>query len=72
MSRKKASRAARGRKLFEEMSELGVTVKAASVRTVAEEMPESYKDVADVVDAVAGAGLSVTVAKLRPIGVVKG
>ncbi|UCF81488.1 MAG: RtcB family protein [Acidobacteriota bacterium] len=72
MSRKKASRAARGRRLFEEMSELGVTVKAASVRTVAEEMPESYKDVADVVDAVAGAGLSVKVAKLRPIGVVKG
>jgi tRNA-splicing ligase RtcB len=72
MSRKKASRAARGRKLFDEMREVGVTVKAASVRTVAEEMPESYKDVADVVDAVAGAGLSVKVAKLRPIGVVKG
>jgi tRNA-splicing ligase RtcB len=72
MSRKKASRAARGRKLFEEMRELGVTVKAASTRTVSEEMPESYKDVADVVGAVAGAGLSVKVAKLRPIGVVKG
>ena len=41
-------------------------------RTVAEEMPEAYKDVADVVETVHGAGLARRVAKLKPVGVVKG
>jgi tRNA-splicing ligase RtcB (3'-phosphate/5'-hydroxy nucleic acid ligase) len=40
--------------------------------TVAEEMPEAYKDVAEVVDVVDRAGLSRRVARLRPMGVVKG
>jgi tRNA-splicing ligase RtcB len=40
--------------------------------TVAEEMPEAYKDVADVVEVVAGAGLSRKVARLQPLGVIKG
>ncbi|MBN1561481.1 RtcB family protein, partial [candidate division KSB1 bacterium] len=38
----------------------------------AEEMPDAYKDVADVVDAVHGAGISKKVLKLRPLGVIKG
>ena len=45
---------------------------AAGMATVAEEMPEAYKDVADVVDVVAGAGISRKVAQLRPLGVIKG
>jgi tRNA-splicing ligase RtcB len=45
---------------------------AAGMATVAEEMPEAYKDVADVVEVVERAGLSRRVAKLRPLGVVKG
>ena len=40
--------------------------------TVLEEIPEAYKDVAEVVDVVAGAGLSRKVARLVPIGVIKG
>ncbi len=72
MSRKQAKKAARGRSLLEEMKERGVEVMAAGMATVAEEMPEAYKDVAEVVDVVAGAGLSVKVAQLRPIGVIKG
>jgi tRNA-splicing ligase RtcB len=40
--------------------------------TVAEEMPEAYKDVSDVVDVVHGAGLSTKVARLVPMGVIKG
>ena len=40
--------------------------------TVAEEMPEAYKDVADVVGVVHDAGISTRVAQLRPIGVIKG
>lgn len=72
MSRHEAKRAARGRSLIAEMAAKGVVVMAAGLGTVAEEMPEAYKDVADVVGVVAGAGLSRVVARLTPIGVVKG
>jgi tRNA-splicing ligase RtcB len=54
------------------MRERGVHVKAAGMATVAEEMPEAYKDVADVVNVVHGAGIAAKVAQLRPIGVIKG
>jgi tRNA-splicing ligase RtcB len=72
MSRQKAKRAAHGRSLLAEMAERGVVVRAAGMRTVAEEMPEAYKDVADVVEVVHRAGLARKVALLRPLGVVKG
>ena len=39
---------------------------------LAEEMPEAYKDVREVVDVVHGFGISTKVARLRPLGVVKG
>ena len=72
MSRHKAKKAARGRDLLREMEEHGVVVMAAGMRTVAEEMPEAYKDVAEVVDVVQRAGISRKVARLRPLGVIKG
>ena len=72
MSRHKAKKAARGRNLMREMEEHGVVVMAAGMRTVAEEMPEAYKDVAHVVDVVERAGISRKVARLRPLGVIKG
>jgi tRNA-splicing ligase RtcB len=72
LSRHQAKRIARGRRLVEELAEQGVVVRAAGYGTVAEEMPEAYKDVADVVDAVERAGLSRKVARLRPLGVIKG
>jgi tRNA-splicing ligase RtcB len=72
MSRNVAKKAARGRSLLEELAAKGVVVMAAGMATVAEEMPEAYKDVADVVDVVHKAGLSRKVAQLRPMGVVKG
>jgi len=50
----------------------GILVKAASRGTLAEEAPYAYKDVADVVDTAHGAGISLKVAKMRPLGVVKG
>jgi len=43
-------------------------VRAAGVRTLQEEIPEAYKDVADVVDVVAGAGIGRKVARLCPVG----
>jgi tRNA-splicing ligase RtcB len=72
MSRSEAKRAVKGRSLFEELEARGVHVMAAGAATVAEEMPEAYKDVADVVRVVHEAGLSRRVAQLRPIGVIKG
>ncbi len=72
MSRKAAKRAARGRPLVRELEDRGVSIRSAGMATVAEEMPEAYKDVADVVAVVDGAGLSRKVAKLVPVGVIKG
>ncbi len=72
MSRSRAKQAVRGRSLLKEMESRGVFVMAAGMATVAEEMPEAYKDVADVVRVVHDAGLSTRVAQLRPLGVIKG
>jgi tRNA-splicing ligase RtcB len=72
MSRKAATKAARGRDIVDELKRKGIVVRAASRETVVEEMPNAYKDVADVVDVVAGAGLAAKVARLRPMAVVKG
>ncbi|MDP1759370.1 MAG: RtcB family protein [Thermodesulfovibrionales bacterium] len=47
-------------------------VRSAGRETLAEEMPEAYKDVSDVVDVVHKAGISKKVARLRPLGVIKG
>jgi tRNA-splicing ligase RtcB len=72
MSRHQAKRSVRGRSLVQEFAERGIHIRAAGMATVAEEVPEAYKDVADVVRVVHGAGLSTRVAQLRPIGVIKG
>jgi tRNA-splicing ligase RtcB len=72
MSRKAAKKAAKGRSLVAEMKRRGVHVRAAGMGTVAEEMPEAYKDVSDVVDVVDRAGIARKVAQLRPLAVVKG
>jgi tRNA-splicing ligase RtcB len=72
MSRMKAKKAARGRRIYEEMEKKGIIVRSATLDGVLEEIPEAYKDVEDVVNVVAGAGLCRKVAKLKPIGVIKG
>jgi tRNA-splicing ligase RtcB len=72
MSRVKAKKAARGRRIYEEMERKGIILRSATLDGALEEIPEAYKDVADVVDVVAGAGLCRKVAKLRPLGVIKG
>jgi tRNA-splicing ligase RtcB len=71
-SRTRALKQSQGRDLFQEMRERGVLVMATGRRTVAEEMPEAYKNVHSVVDAIEKAGISLRVARLRPIGVIKG
>jgi tRNA-splicing ligase RtcB len=54
------------------MERRGVLVACASKRTLAEEIPEAYKDVAAVVDVVVRAGIARKVARLKPVAVVKG
>jgi tRNA-splicing ligase RtcB len=72
LSRSDALKRGRGRSVASELERQGILVRAASRRTLAEEMPEAYKDVEHVVDAVCGAGLCRRVARLRPLGVIKG
>ncbi len=72
MSRKGAIRKARGRNIKEELRQLGITVRYEGRTTLAEEMPEAYKDVDAVVSVMHEAGITRKVARLQPIGVVKG
>ena len=72
LSRHGAMKAAKGRSIDSELRERGIHVMAASRATLVEEIPEAYKDVTEVVQTVHDAGLSRMVARLRPIGVVKG
>ncbi len=72
MSRHQAIRKAKGRSIWREMEDKGIIVRSAGRGTLAEEMSEAYKDISDVVDVVHRAGISKKVARLRPIGVVKG
>ncbi|GAB4487849.1 MAG: RtcB family protein [Thermodesulfovibrionales bacterium] len=72
MSRHQAIRRAKGRAIWREMQDRGIIVRSAGRETLAEEMSEAYKDISHVVDVVHRAGISKKVARLRPIGVVKG
>jgi tRNA-splicing ligase RtcB len=72
MSRAAAIRAGRGRSIARELEDKGIIVKSSGRETLAEEMPEAYKDVNQVVNVVHGAGIAKRVCRMRPIGVVKG
>ncbi len=72
MSRGKAVKAAKGRRLPDELRAKGIHVRAASRETLAEEMPEAYKDVSKVVRVVHETGISRLVAKIVPMGSIKG
>jgi tRNA-splicing ligase RtcB len=71
-SRHQAARAVRGQELRDQLEAIGVAVRGASWRGLAEEAPTAYKDVGAVVAASEGAGLCRKIARLVPIGVVKG
>ena len=72
MSRHEALRAARDRNIARELKDGGIVVRAQSRRTLDEEMPEAYKNVADVVEACRLAGIARPVVRLRPLACVKG
>ena len=72
MSRTAAVQNAQGRRIDRELAAQGVVAKCRHWKGLAEEQPAAYKDVDVVVDVVHRAGLAKKVARLRPIGVVKG
>ncbi len=72
LSRTAAVRQAKGRRIDQELKSRGVIARARSRRGLAEEQPDAYKDVDLVVDVVHRANLAAKVARMRPIGVVKG
>ncbi len=72
MSRAAAVKACRGRAIERELEDIGVIVRYTGRDALKEEIPEAYKDIDQVVDVVHNAGIAKRVAKLRPIGVIKG
>jgi len=72
MSRSKAKKTVRGEALRDRLQSKGIRVRAGSMPGLAEEAPEAYKDVDEVVEAVTGAGIARKVARLVPVAVVKG
>jgi tRNA-splicing ligase RtcB len=72
MSRTAAVKAARGRQISRELEAKGILARATGRDALDEEMPEAYKDVREVVEVVEKFGISRKVARLRPIGVIKG
>lgn len=72
LSRHAAIKKGRGHNIIGELKTRGVTVRAKDRQTLAEEMPDAYKDVEDVVRVMCDTGVLRRVARLRPIGVMKG
>lgn len=73
MSRSKASREINGGILKKELFEKkGIVVLAQNTGSLAEEAPQAYKDVSRVVEVAQMAGISKKVAKLEPLGAIKG
>lgn len=71
-SRMQSLKAWKGQHVIESLKKEGVRVMAHSMRTVAEEMPDAYKNVDEVVDIVEKANLARKVARLKPFLVLKG
>ena len=72
MSRHQAMKTWSGRKVVDELAARGILVKSPSMRGIAEEAPDAYKDVTAVVDAAHAAGLARKVARLEPLICIKG
>jgi tRNA-splicing ligase RtcB len=72
LSRSRAKKIGKGRAIERELADAGIYVRHEGKWTLKEEMPEAYKDVRTVVDVVDKAGIALKVARLEPLGVVKG
>ena len=72
LSRTAAAKQVPGARLLKELKALGVEVRTDNLKGLAEEAPIAYKDVSEVVDVCHNSGISRRVARMRPLGVVKG
>ncbi|MCB2179967.1 RtcB family protein [bacterium] len=72
MSRRQAKRSIRGSSLQDQLESEGIRVRAGSMAGLAEEAPQAYKDVDQVIQTVANAGIAKKVARLVPVVVIKG
>jgi tRNA-splicing ligase RtcB len=72
MSRHQALQRWHGRQVVDELARRGILIRSPSMRGIAEEAPDAYKDVAAVVDAADAAGLARKVARLEPLICIKG
>jgi tRNA-splicing ligase RtcB len=72
MSRHQALRSYKGRQVLDELAARGIIVKSPSMRGIAEEAPQAYKDVSAVVEAAAAAGLARKVVRTVPLVCIKG
>jgi len=72
MSRNEAVSRWRGEQIMNDLKKKGIYAHPASWKVMAEEAPAAYKDVTQVVNVTHGAGISLKVARLLPLGVVKG
>lgn len=72
MSRSAALGRLDGNSVFKKLEVKGITVQAGSMKGLAEEAPEAYKDIESVIETVELAGIASKVARLKPLGVIKG
>ncbi len=72
LSRHKAKKMMSAEEAVNKLKEKGVFIQATTKSGITEEIPEAYKNVSQVVEVVHQAGISLKVAKLKPIGVIKG
>lgn len=72
MSRTQAIKRGAGRSIEQELKKKGIIVRSAGRETLAEEMPEAYKDIDEVVDVLYNAGIAKKIARMKPLGVIKG
>ena len=72
LSRSRALKETKNEDLLRQLGERGISVMAASPKTLGEEAPQAYKEISAVVDVVHEAGISRKVARLQPLGVIKG
>ncbi|MBC7320824.1 RtcB family protein [bacterium] len=72
MSRAGAKRSITGKEVLEELTKKGIMVRTDNIKGLAEEASEAYKDVEKVIEIVEGSGISKRVARMKPLGVIKG
>jgi len=72
MSRAKAVKTLPARKVLEELSTKGIEVRVVSKELISEEAPQAYKNIDEVVESVAKAGISKIVSRNVPLAVAKG